>query len=155
MSRQSDTVDVWLKELASLAGIDSLALNPQGVCAVRFGDRAEIVLELPDPSEVLHLYCAVCPIPPDEKAAAALYRHALELNMFGLETRGASFAVDRESERLLLCYTLPLAGTDIVAFQNTIGNFAQVCDRFCQDLNEASPGESSPDPDDRSNYIMA
>ncbi|THF58094.1 CesT family type III secretion system chaperone [Pseudothauera rhizosphaerae] len=136
MSRHTDTVNAWLNELAVLAGIDGLALNPEGVCALRYGDRAEIVFELPEDSDVLHLYCPVAPVP--EADQAAFYRRLLEWNMFGLETRGASFAVDRGSERAMLCYALPIEGTDVLAFQNTVGNFAEVSERFCDELHGAS-----------------
>src|SRR5690349_6565149 len=125
MTPQEETVNAWLKELAAAAEIDSLELNEQGVCAVRFGDRAEIVFELPVPAAALHLYCPVCDVSEDPVAETALYRRVLEWNMLGLETRGASFAVDRDSNRVLLCYSMPLEGADVTTFQNTVGNFAE------------------------------
>jgi len=134
-----ETVNVWLKETASLAGIDSLSLNPQGVSALKYGEKVEIVFECPEGSEVLHLYCPVCDIPED--GAPALMRRLLEWNMFGLETRGASFAIDRESNRAMLCYSIPIAGADIATFQNTLGNFAETCERFCDELS--SPAAST------------
>jgi len=135
---QTDAVNGWLAELAEAAGIDSLELNPQGVAAVRFGDRVEIVFEAPENAAALHLYCPICDVPADPKAEAALYRRLLELNLFGLETRGASFAIDRDSNRVLLCYAMPLENADHMTFQNTVGNFAEVCERFCNELGDAA-----------------
>jgi len=153
---QIETVNAWLKELASAAEIDSLELNEQGVCAVRFGDRAEIVFEVPDPAASLHLYCPVCEIPSDSAAETALYRRVLEWNMLGLETRGAAFAVDRESNRILLCYSMPLEGAEVTTFQNTLGNFAEVCERFCDELNDADPRPSgNVDAFSTANFVKA
>ena len=150
MSQQTDTVNIWLKELASLAAIDDLSLNNQGVCALRFGDRVEIVFEIPEQSEVLHLYCPVCEVPTEEQAS--FFQRLLEWNMFGLETRGASFAIDRESNRVMLCYSIPIAGTDILEFQNTVGNFAEVCERFCNELS-AEPANFPVDDMSQMNFL--
>jgi len=143
MSQHISTVNAWLKELASLTKIDSLELNDQGVCAIKFGARAEIVFELPADSEVLHLYCPMGEVPSEDPAP--FLRRLLEWNMLGLETQGASFAVDPASNQALLCYNLPLTGSDILTFQNTVGNFAEVCERFCNELQEGGVPDSSSD----------
>lgn len=148
MSIHTDTINAWLKELASLSGIDELSLNDEGVAAVRFGDKANLIVELPEHDDIVHIYCPICEVPQNDQEK--LYRYLLEQNMFGLATCGASFAVDKGTERVILCYSQPISGTDITQFVNIMGNFALVCEKFCEEVPNfgasASDGDMSVDP---------
>ena len=133
MSRHADTVNLWLSSLAEAAGIESLELNDQGVCAFQFGDRVTLCLELPDDSDVLHLYSPICPVPGFGQTL--LFRRLLEWNLLGLGTRGASFGIDRNTNQVLLSVSLLMADTSVDRFLNVIGNFAETCERFADELN--------------------
>jgi hypothetical protein len=102
-----ESVDRGLAVLGRALGL-SLALGPERACGLRLDNGLECSLEVPEGSSVLHLYCPLLPVPPDDRLA--FLEDVLALNLYGLQTGGASLALDPDADRIVLCWSQPPEG---------------------------------------------
>lgn len=123
--KEHTTVNGWLGELASKAGLDGLQLDERGCCALRYSEDLDVMMELPEHSPVLHLYAPVLSLISASATLEATFRQLLGLNLFALETRGATFALDETNERIVLQYQIVIEGTNSGQFERIIGNFLE------------------------------
>lgn len=85
-----------------------LALDDDGLLTMTFADDIACTVEVPEDADFAYLHAPVARVPPagrEETLAAALAR-----NLFTLGVPGAALALDRESDELVLCCTLPVEG---------------------------------------------
>ncbi len=130
-------INKWLQIVASDAQIPSLALDANGVCALRYGEDIECVIECPEGSEVIYFYTPMCNVP--DMGAERLFREVLKANLFCSETHGATFAIDEVRNRLILCYPQPTALLDEQLFANILANFLEISAIWYERLNSRAP----------------
>lgn len=149
-------VDGLLAEFGQRLELGPLALSKDGTCGFTFRNDVPIALELEEGGEVLHLHATMCsPIP--EAGREALYERVLKLNLLGLETRGAVFAVSDHRNAIILCYPQPVEALDLLLLEAVFENFLAVVDRWHGPLNEAQsepkPLQTEPDDDPRRFFL--
>ena len=133
---KKEIVNSWLAELGGQAGIQSLALNDEGICAIRYNNKINVDVEYPDQSEKVYLNCPMLPVPDDDSERDRVFDEIMRLNFFAMETRGAVFAIDERDESLVLCYGHLVSDLDCVSFMNLLGNFIETADKWYDRLNE-------------------
>ena len=139
------TVDNWLAGLAAGAGLDGLQLDERGCAALRYADDLDLMLELPEASPVLHLYAPVLLLAGDD-GRQDVFRRLLALNLFGLETQGASFALDELNDRIVLQVPLLVGATDAGLFERVLGNFIEAAQHWKRELGAPDPSAAADEP---------
>lgn len=143
-----DTVDRLLAHFSEALHISSpLSLNQTGVCAFGYGDGISIAIEVPEQSSQLYLIGTVCSRPPERGTQLLeLYETLLKLNLFSSELRGASVAVDPDTEDILLCYQHPIAAIDETAFYNLLTQFTQTVEALRVKLGQSAAATPIGEP---------
>lgn len=143
MTQEHGAVQQWLARLGAATGLDGLQLDDNGCLALRYGEGLELMLELPEGSPVAHLYAPVLQLGGDEAGLLATFRRLLALNLFALETQGATFALDEMHQRIVLQYPLVVQATDAGLFERVLGNFIETAQRWQAQL---ASGAAEPGP---------
>lgn len=119
---RSDLVQAWAREV----GLDPQALRQaQQVCAFVVLDRFEVSIEWPEASDDLFVLIDIIDSHGGELRHKRLAR-AMQLNAFGLVTRGASLGWDEITDRIGLSYRISGEGLDVAGLNNLVVNLVEV-----------------------------
>jgi hypothetical protein len=129
---ERDAVNGLLRELGRKLGTPELALSDEGTCALDYEQRLQIVVELPEGSELVYVYSRLMRIP--KKGQKKLFRTLLRHNLLCYNTDGSTLAIDDAQEQVVLCYGHPWSELDQVAFENLLENFLTTANRLHADL---------------------
>jgi len=143
-----EVVAGWLRELAAKADAAPFTLDDNGACLFEFGGRFKVGIQVAETTPVAHLY-AIVATPPAE-GREQFFERLLRLNAFGVETGGATFALDGPSGAVILCYNVLVDGCDALGFENAFGCFLEVAERWYNELaraEEAPPESTTPESD--------
>lgn len=99
-------VNEWLAALGAKAGL-ALRLDEEGVCGVGHVSGMDCAIEVPDGGSSVYLRAPLASWPP--RHALRIAEYCLETQFLGLETDGASFAIDPRDGELVLWKCVPLA----------------------------------------------
>lgn len=132
----TETLNHFLMQLGTDLQLGELKLNADGVCALEASDGAMMIIELPPNGAIMHLHSPILPVPTP--APAAFFSRLLGLNRFGLETRGAAFALDESGNQVILCYSRPVEGLEYSVFVNLLGNFLETVRHWRTTLSQES-----------------
>ena len=143
-----DAVNQLLESFSStLRIVPPLTLDAAGVCAFEHDNEVSIALEVPDQSSQVYLIGTVSPkLDQRGDTLVALYERLLKLNVFSSEIRGASVALDPQSEAVLLCYQHAVAALDETGFYNLLTHFTQAVQSLRAILNQAPTTAATSDP---------
>ena len=122
-------VSNWLAERVSGATLDD-----DGIAGLQADDENIIMLEVPENSETCHISSPAMALPENEPVAGLFA--ALELNRYGRPLGGCWLAWDPDIEMLMLCFNLYIPTSDVVAFNNTLDNFAAALKSVQSSFNE-------------------
>ena len=81
-----------LQDIALTLGLPALDFDSNGCARMLFDGKVAVNFESDELSGQLHLYCDLGELPL--RGREALYRALLEANLFGVQTQGATLAVD-------------------------------------------------------------
>lgn len=109
-----------VKQLSVDIGSPGLALNAQGMARLSFDGRWAIDMEWDEQRRVLHLYALAGQLPVEGRET--LLMGLLSANLLGLETAGASFAVDPETDEVLLCTRVDPETVSFECFRSILEN---------------------------------
>lgn len=110
-----------LLELGKQMGLPNLKLDENRVCRLIFDKKFTVDIEASDDEQTVHIYSALCMIPPRDKEK--LFESLLEGNLFGRGTGGASFGLDLEMGEILLSRTVRIEKLDYQDFVNILESF--------------------------------
>lgn len=133
-------IEAILLELGNQMGLPNLKLDNNKVCRLIFDKKFTVDIEASEDLKIVHLYSALCTIPPRDKEN--LYEALLEANLFGRGTGGASFGVDIEMGEILLSKTLEMEKTDYQDFVNVLESFVNHIEAWTDKIDK---GEYSRD----------
>jgi hypothetical protein len=136
MNESHAKINSCLRHFSSFIGSPLLTLNEEGVCNFNYESEFDITLELPDKSTQLYLYSSVMPVPGAGKLE--LYEKLLKLNVYCLDTRGATLALDPHDSQILLCYQYPLDALEEVVLVNLLTNFVDTLKTLREQLTSYS-----------------
>ena len=129
-----------LAELGHQMGVN-VTLNEEGVCRLVFDERFLVDIEASPDQDAVHLYSVLCPIPPDDKER--FYERLLEANLFGGDTGGAWFALDRAHGEVVLNRTVSMANTDYREFADALEGFVNHLEAWDDKLAHGELSEST------------
>jgi len=132
MINYTEQINLWLNNISQAYNLHPLALNAAGVCALRYGQRVECVIECPGDGQVVYFYAPMMKIPAEQ--AEKFYRVCLKANLFCLETHGATFAIDEKNQQIVLCYPQPTVLLDEQLFRNVLSNFLEIAAQWVDRL---------------------
>lgn len=121
------------------------AIDAKGVCELAFAQGVRVVVE-PVPGEAQAQLWAVLGRLPPAHAREALLTKLLEGNLFGLATGGATLALDRAREEILLCRGFVPEALDAAGFAALLEGFADMAALWTR---EAAQPVDGPVPDGR------
>jgi hypothetical protein len=101
----ADRADTLIRALGHAVGIDALALDDGGTCTLSM-DEMVLTLELDEGEDRLVLHAGLGWLPAEGQAE--LLARLLEGNLFWKDTHGATLALDRREDRVLLLRAVPL-----------------------------------------------
>ncbi len=134
-------VNHWLRALSAKTGLQ-LHLNEQGVCAIGHTSGLDCAIEVPEGRCRVYLNI---PLMPWVGSPAALAEHCLGENFMGINTDGASFAIDRHEGQLVIWITRRLDTLDEASFGTLIVDFFETASRSRQALEDFCRRETSQD----------
>lgn len=113
-----------IREMGSRLGV-ALDMDDFGVCAMSYEDDGRLTLEVSDgdSSFVLHAPLDRAPVVDREAFLAKL----LEINLYGIQTRGCTIGLEPGSDQVILSLRQPIDGLDIIRFESIISNFIDSC----------------------------
>jgi hypothetical protein len=117
-----------------------MTLDEQGVCCLEFNEGLACTVELDAGDGSLFIHGELLPAPGSGRED--LFRRALALNLYCLETGGAAVAYDPGSDALLLCHRLPAELLEPEQISNLVGDFVLRLDALRRRLRA-----DAPDPD--------
>jgi hypothetical protein len=100
-----ELVNKYLKRFGKKIGIPDLTLDEDNYCAIQFDENIQVNIEVvgEENEEIVCFYSSVKEVPKNNQEE--LFYKLLELNLFGLQTNGACFAIHPEANEILLCFT--------------------------------------------------
>ncbi|MDR2807146.1 MAG: type III secretion system chaperone [Puniceicoccales bacterium] len=127
-------VNHLLQELAKVLDLSSLTLDSNNHCLILFDDKIVLNLELNEEEGALivYSYISVVPFMGKELVLEVL----LEANFFWKVSNGATFAIDKQTQTLVLQkkFLLPLADSN--AFEDDLAVFVDVVDAWMKRIDE-------------------
>lgn len=117
-----------LNDLGLTMGLPDLKFNEQGCARLVFDSKTSVNLESDADTGQLQIYTDLCPLPPEGREA--LYLSLLEGNLFGLQTQGATLAVDSANHEVVLCRTLAAEELSANAFLAIIESFVNCAEQW-------------------------
>lgn len=133
-------IESLLTELGNQMGLPNLKLDENKVCRLIFDKKFTVDIEASEDLKIVHIYSALCTIPPRDKEN--LYESLLEANLFGRGTGGASFGVDIEMGEILLSRTIEMEKVDYQDFVNVLESFVNHVEAWTEKIDK---GEYSRD----------
>jgi hypothetical protein len=126
--RTVDVVNNLLQELGSKIGMEQLSLNNKGICEFKYQDSFDFIIEVPENSSTIFFYSPLIQV--SEYGSEKLFLKVLKLNFLCLETNGATFAYDGDKGYINLCYRHSIEHLDSLTFENIVGNFLDVAEKW-------------------------
>lgn len=133
-------IESVLTELGNQMGLPNLKLDDNKVCRLIFDKKFTVDIEASEDLKIVHIYSALCIIPPRDKEN--LYEALLEANLFGRGTGGASFGIDLEMGEILLSITIEMEKVDYQDFVNVLEKFVNHVEAWTEKIDK---GEYSRD----------
>ena len=144
-----------LKDFGENVGIPGLALDDSGCCCLSFDDLL-VNVEYNDQTRQFFLSAHIGDLPAEGREA--LYERLLSANYFFRDTQGATLAIDKPSNRVLLVFQAPASALDATIFSNTVRNFIQTTeqwrDRVARAASPELPSAIAPDTGSAAQFIQ-
>ena len=119
-----------LKTLVQKLGVQlnlpQLALNENNVCFLTFDNRIQVGLEGAPEPDICFLYTILCPIPTENKHV--LYETLMEGHLFGIGTRGGTFAASSQFGHVFFFKRFDLKEVSFEGFLRELETFIQAYD---------------------------
>ena len=117
-----DRVKQWLENMGRTFD-QKIELDEDGVCNLVCEDNIMIIIEARDESPVFYLSSSLLDVPRDQEKMLVLFAKALSLNLFMVETRGATIGFAEDIGQLMLCFMQEKQGCDEDRFASILKGF--------------------------------
>lgn len=148
MNNTTEIITGWLMELCG--GENSFEYRDDGVYTFNLENDIEVSIVIPLDQEVVSLHAPVSGIPEEDADRLELYSQALQMNLLNARTRGASLAINKRISRLVLGYSTPVEGMDLVGFSNLVSSFIETVKSVRDELRSAPASVQVESPATRS-----
>lgn len=147
-----DLVNGWLREMGQGIG-QSLGLDDNNLCSLQYDEDLEINVELHADGPWLYLHAPVARVAQME--SAAFFKQLLKINLFGLQTDGATLGYDERTDHIAISDRVDPATLDGLTFLQWIESFVMTTVRIRGDImqemtaaNAAAGGADIEQPGD-------
>jgi hypothetical protein len=134
MSMDPDNSSIARKKLAECIETTSakmkskLMLGSNGICIFKNDrNKLEFAIELPEGSDLVYFYSPICRVPYD--FTEQFFERVLESNLHGIATNQACFGLDKETQNIVLTYSIAMGYIDAVSFENILFNFIKTAEK--------------------------
>jgi hypothetical protein len=127
-------VNNLLKELGEALDLSSLTLDANNHCLILFDDKIVINLELQEEMGALVVYSYISVVPFIKKEL--IFEFLLEANFFWKISYGATFAIDKQTQTLVLQQKFPIPLANPKNFQNELGVFVDVAEAWMKRIDD-------------------
>jgi hypothetical protein len=131
----TETAAALLRALGQAIDMPQLAFDADGTCVLRF-DGTTVMLEDDAGQHRIVLHAAIGTAPAEGRAA--FFARLLEANLLWRDTAGATFSLDKASDRVLLMLAIPL-DTAPVRVPDLVGRFVDAAEAWVGLLPGLSP----------------
>ncbi len=128
-----DRINNMLREISYKIGLGLPTLDGNGVCAMRYDDKFNFVIEVPDCSDHIFFYS---PLVAQQENDAQVYKKLLQYNFLCMDTEGATLAIDKENGDIVLCRTRVMGTLDALRLESIINEFLTTADKWYTKLRQ-------------------
>lgn len=141
----TDEYEQFLAELRRETGVEALAADESGLASVRVDDKYNLNLYFIEATGKILCFVEVATLPQD--APAAVYRDLLAAGLFGAETAGGYFAVEKESGTVVYNYVFDFdkAAADPGEFARTLEGILALCEAWDERIRGVLVAEDASD----------
>ena len=134
----------FLAEVRKETGIEALAADESGLASVRVDDKYNLNLHFIEATGKILCFVEVATLPQD--APAAVYHDLLSAGLFGAETAGGYFAVEKESGTVVYNYLFDLekAAAAPSEFVQALEDILALCATWDERIRGALIAEDAP-----------
>ena len=138
--------DRFLAEVRKETGIEAMVADESGLVTVRVDDKYNVNLQFVEATGRILCFVEVAVLPKD--APKEVYRDLLAGGLFGKDTAGGYFTLEAESESVVYNYFFDLEASakDVDGFVSTLEKILQLCDSWCERIDESLSGPAANDP---------
>ncbi len=140
------SVNQWLSDMSP-----ELVLDDFNYCAITAENGIECALEIAPGGETLSFYAPLVEVAAEDQNHT--FRKALSLNLFQVETVGASIAFDRHNGFVVLNLLHTVEDLDKTTFANTLNNFVATAQKLKTALKENSFEPDNRTESQQQNYL--
>ncbi|MCR5536676.1 MAG: type III secretion system chaperone [Succinivibrio sp.] len=128
----------FLQRVRESSGLEQFSCDDSGLVSVRIDDRYTLNLQYVEGSGQVFCFVEMCTLTADTKAE--VYRELLTGALFGRDTAGGYFTLDKESETVVYNYmfTGEQAFEDVQEFVLILEKIVELCDLWTDRLNTAA-----------------
>ncbi len=123
-----------IEQVAQRLNIQNLQLNENGVCYLSFDNRLQVAIEAAPEPNIIFLYSVLCAIPTEGKDK--LYETLMEGHLFGIGTRGGTFAASPKFGHIFFFKRFDLRDITLDSFLRELESFIQAYDFWKKRLDE-------------------
>lgn len=140
-----DDFKTFFATVRKQTGLDMLTPDDDGLISIRVDDEYNVNIQFIEASSKILCFVEVATLPPD--AGIAVYRDLLAGSLFGKETAGGYFALEKESNLIIYNYLFDFdkAAADPDNFVETLENILQLVAIWADRINGNPEGEPSED----------
>ena len=132
-----------LLELENRYGSSLFKLDDQEVCNLMVNGKIMIHLKGVEEEGAFLLYSRVGSIPREAEQTSKLNQYLLENNLYGSKAEGASFALDKETNGVILFKRLDEEGLEFQFFINKLEQFISYTSHWQEKLKKEVSGKDS------------
>jgi hypothetical protein len=129
-----EEVNCLLQKLGKVLDLSSLALDSNNHCLILFDDKIVLNLELSEEDQALIVYSYIGIVPFSGKEL--VLEILLEANFFWKTSNGATFAIDKQTQTLVLQQKFPLPLQHFESFEDNLAVFVDVAEAWIERIDE-------------------
>ena len=134
-------IDNLLGMFGQQLGVGALTFDENGVCRLVFDGKFDMDIESADDGVALYVYAVVGQVPAGNRET--VYAELLSANLFGAGTGGATFAIDRERNEIVLSRCFRADATDFHVFVNEVESFVNYLELWADRLQAGEVGKET------------
>ncbi len=128
-----DRINSMLREISYKIGLGLPNLDKNGVCAMRYNDKFNFIMEVPEGSDHLFFYS---PLVVHQEGHEQIFKKLLRHNFLCMDTEGATFAIDKENDDIVLCRIHVIGTLDALRLETIINEFLTTADKWNRKLRQ-------------------
>lgn len=143
-----DDFKTFFETIRNQTGLDTLVPDADGLVSIRVDDEYNVNLQFIEDAAKILCFVEVATLPED--AGVAVYRDLLAGTLFGKETAGGYFALEKETNTIIynLMFDFESAAADPENFVESLESILQLVDIWAGRIYGNLEGESSEDNQD-------